>query len=159
MQRTGTLTKEVEQEIRAELENATQPRGACLVALKVIQRHHGWVSDDHLCAAADLLGLTPEEMESSATFYNHIHRKATGRHIILVCESVTCWFLGHEEIRARLQEKLGIEMGGTTADQRFTMLPVQCLGACDRAPAIMIDDDLHCDLTPDKIDNILAGYL
>ena len=155
---SAALTREIEEEILAKIEKVPHPRGACVLALKIIERHHGWVSDEHVRAASDLLGLTPEEIESSATFYNHIYRKATGRHIILICRSVTCWIMGYDEILERLRERLGIDMGDTSADGRFTLLPVQCLGACDRAPAIMIDEDLHCDLTPDMIDAILAGY-
>jgi NADH-quinone oxidoreductase subunit E len=154
----GALSKELEREIRAELEKTPYPRGVCLEALKIVEHHHGWVSDDHLQEVANLLGMTTEEVESNASFYNHIFRKAVGRHVILVCESITCCVMGYEDILERMLAKLEVELGGTTSDGRFTVLPIQCLGACDRAPVIMIDDDLHCDLTWEKVDAILERY-
>ena len=72
--------------------------------------------------------------------------------MILVCDSVSCWVMGYEQVCEYLRDRLGIDLGETTADGRFTLLPVVCLGACDHAPAMMIDDELHGDLTPEKID-------
>jgi NADH-quinone oxidoreductase subunit E len=102
--------------------------------------------------------MTTDELDSVATFYNLIFRKPVGRHIILVCTSVSCWVMGHEQILDHLRERLGIGLGETTTDGRFTLLPNVCLGACDLAPALMIDDDLHGNLDTQKIDEMLAGY-
>jgi len=93
-----------------------------------------------------------------ATFYNLIYRQPVGRHVILLCDSVSCWIMGYDNLRDHLKSRLGIDLGGTTPDGRFTLLPSVCLGACDHAPVMMIDDDLHLDLTPERIDQILAGY-
>lgn len=153
------LNEEIQHEIRTELQKAPDREAACLDALMIVQRRYGWISDELLAAVGDLLGMTTEELDSVSTFYNHIYRKPVGRHIILVCESITCWILGYEAILNHLIRRLGVELGGTTGDNRFTLLPIQCLGACDGAPAIMIDEDLHCNLTPEKIDRILEDYL
>jgi len=109
-------------------------------------------------AVAALLDMTPDELDSVATFYNLIFRQPVGRHVILVCDTVSCWVMGYEEIVAQLGERLGIAFGQTTADGRFTLLPIPCLGACDRAPAMMIDDDLHGPVLPEALDEILARY-
>ena len=145
-------------EIEAEFGRYGQKRGACIEALKIVQRHRGWVSDESLSDLADFLGMTVEDLDGVATFYNLIFRKPVGRHVILVCTSVSCHVMGFEEVFEYLREKVGIGFGETTPDERFTLLPAVCLGACDLAPAMMVDGDLHGDLDPQKIDEILDGY-
>ena len=152
------LTAEEKKEIEAEFPRYEQKRAACVEALKVVQRHRGWVSDEALIAVAEFLEMTPAELDGVATFYNLIFRKPVGRHVILVCDSVSCWIMGYERIVQHLQERLGIGLGETTADGIFTLLPIVCLGACDQAPAMMIDDELYGNLDEEKIDEILAGY-
>jgi len=100
----------------------------------------------------------PAELDGIATFYNLVFRRPVGRHVILVCDSVTCWVMGYDAVREHLTAQLGIKLGETTADSRFSLLPVVCLGACDRAPVMMIDGKLYGSLTPQKIDEILARY-
>jgi NADH-quinone oxidoreductase subunit E len=126
--------------------------------MKIVQRHRGWVSDDALKDIAELLEMTPDELESVATFYNLIFRKPVGKHVILLCDSVTCWIMGYDRLRQHLTSRLGIQLGETSADGRFTLLPNVCLGTCDHAPALMIDSDLHRDVNPQTIDAILATY-
>jgi NADH-quinone oxidoreductase subunit E len=152
------LTDEERQEIAAELPRYPEKRAACVEALKIVQRRRGWVSDESLREVAELLEMTPDELDGVATFYNLIFRRPVGRHVILLCDSVSCWIMGGTDLRQRLQERLQIRPGETTADGRFTLLPVVCLGACDRAPAMMIDDDLHGDLTAQRLDAILERY-
>ena len=82
-----------------------------------------------------------------------------GRHVILVCDSVSCYVTGYEIVRDHLIRRLGIGLGETTADGRFTLLPVACLGLCEQAPAMMIGDDVHGNLTPERMDAILANYV
>ena len=152
------LTTEEKKEIEAEFPRYEQKRAACVEALKIVQRHRGWVSDEVLIAVAEFLEMTPAELDAVATFYNLIFRKPVGKHVILVCDSVSCWIMGYERILQHLQERLGIVLGGTTGDGLFTLLPIVCLGACDQAPAMMIDDELYGNLDPAKIDEILANY-
>jgi len=140
--------------IEAEARLYERRSAACIEALKLVQRRNGWVDDENVREIGALLGMTPDEVDSVATFYNLVCRRPTGRHIIRICTSVSCWTLGYESLIARL----GIQPGETTADGRFTLLANQCLGACDHAPVLMIDDDLHRDVTPEKLDEILAKY-
>src|SRR5215475_10372186 len=149
------LTEEERQEIEAELHQYAQKRAVCIDALKIVQRRRGWVSDENVRDLAEFLEMTPEELDSVATFYNLIFRKPVGRRVLLICDSVSCWIMGYDRIREHLTARLGIALGETSADGEFTMLPIACLGACDHAPALMIDEALHQDLEPQKLDRIL----
>jgi NADH-quinone oxidoreductase subunit E len=152
------LTDEIRNEIEAEARHYAPRSGASIDALRIVQRHRGWVDDESLREVAALLGMTPDELDSVATFYNLIFRRPVGRHVIRLCTSVSCWIMGSERIQERLKERLGIGLGETTPDGRFTLVPNQCLGTCDHAPAIMIDDDLHQDAGLEQLDAILAKY-
>lgn len=152
------LTAKEKKEIEAEFPRYEQKRAACVEALKIVQRHRGWVSDETLIDVAEFLELNPAELDAVATFYNLIFRKPVGKHIILVCNSVSCWIMGSERILKHLQDRLGIVLGETSADGVFTLLPIVCLGACDQAPAMMIDDQLYGNLDSAKIDEILSTY-
>ena len=152
------LSAEEKREIEAELAHYADKRGVLPDALKIVQRHRGWVSDEAVADLAEFLGMTPAEVDSIATFYSLIWRRPVGRHVILVCDSVSCWITGYASIREHLSHRLGISLGETTADGRFTMLPCACLGACEQAPVMMIDDDLHGQLTPEKVDEVLSRY-
>jgi NADH-quinone oxidoreductase subunit E len=151
----AVLTEEERQEIEAEIHQYAQKRGVCIDALKIVQRRRGWVSDESVRDLAEFLEMTPDELDSVATFYNLIFRKPVGRRVILICDSVSCWIMGYDRIREHLTARLGIALGETSADGEFTMLPIACLGACDHAPALMIDETLHQDLEPNEIDRIL----
>ncbi|MHB0870721.1 MAG: NADH-quinone oxidoreductase subunit NuoE [Chloroflexota bacterium] len=152
------LTEEERREIEAELEHYEDRSAVCIEAMKVVQRHRGWVSDESLLDLGELLDMTPAEIDGVATFYNLIFRKPVGRHVILICNSVSCWIMGYTTLREQMSQRLGIDFGETTPDGRFTLLPIPCLGACDHAPTMMVDDDLHGDLTPEKIETILDNY-
>ena len=152
------LTAEECREIEGEAAQYAQKRAAAPEALKIAQRSRGWVSDETLRHVAALLDMTPDELDGIATFYNLIFRRPVGKHVIFVCDSVSCWVMGYEKMLEHLEKRLGVKLGSTTADGLFTLLPIACLGACDHAPAMMIDDDLYGDLTPEKIDEILSRY-
>jgi NADH-quinone oxidoreductase subunit E len=144
--------------IEAELQHYEQKRAGCIAALKIVQRHRGWVSDESIHDIAGLLEMTPDELDSVATFYNLIFRKPVGRHVILLCDSVSCWIMGYVRLREHLQARLGIDFGEISRDGQFTLLPVPCLGTCDHAPALMIGDELYRDLTAEKLDEVLDRY-
>ncbi len=152
------LTDEEKREIDEELGKYQTKRAAGPEALKIVQRYRGWVSDDSLRDVARYLELSDEELDSVATCYNFIFRKPVGRHIIVLCDSVVCWVVGYQGILAHLQQRLGIQMGQTTKDRRFTLLPAACLGACDQAPVMIVDEQLYVELTPAKVDEILEHY-
>jgi NADH-quinone oxidoreductase subunit E len=134
------------------------PRGAVSEALLIVQEARGWVPDEAIPEVASLLGMSREEVEAVATFYELVFRKPVGRHVILLCDSVSCWVTGEERILTHLTKRLGIGLGGTTPDGNFTLLPAGCLGACDAGPAMMIDGTLYDTLTPERADEILATY-
>jgi NADH-quinone oxidoreductase subunit E len=152
------LTPEERQEIETELNRYPTKQAVTIDALLVVQKHRGWVSDESLKDLAEFLGMTVEDLDGVATFYNLIFRKPVGRHVVMVCDSVSCWILGYEKIRQQLTKDLGVELGQTTSDGRFTLLPIVCLGTCDHAPAMMVDRDLYRDLSPEKLQRILEKY-
>ncbi|HUZ45294.1 MAG TPA: NADH-quinone oxidoreductase subunit NuoE [Terriglobia bacterium] len=152
------LSPEERQEIEAEIAHYPDKRAVSIDAMKVVQKHRGWVSDEALGDVAEFLGMSVDELDSVATFYNLIFRKPVGRHVIMVCDSVSCWLMGYDRVRDHLTSRLGIQLGETTPDGRFTLLPIVCLGTCDHAPAMMVDDELHRDLDSEKIDRILEQY-
>ena len=133
-------------------------KAAGIEALKIVQEHRRWVSDETLREVAAYMKMSAEELDSVATFYNLIFRRPVGRHVILICDSISCWVMGYENILHHLSNHLGIKLGQTTKDDRFTLLPNCCLGTCDRAPALMIDNDLYRNLTTDQLDEILEKY-
>lgn len=152
------LHEEDRRAILEERRHYEQPQAACIEALKVVQRRHGWVPDGAILAIAETLGVGPAAVEGVATFYSLIFRQPVGRHVILVCDSSSCFLTGFEAFSDALSTRLGIRFGQTTADGRFTLLPVCCLGACDRGPAMMIDDDTFGPVTPDDLDELLEAY-
>lgn len=152
------LSAEEQKEIQAEMKQYPDKKSVCIDAMKIVQRHRGWVSDESLRDIAGLLEMSVEDLDGVATFYNLIYRKPVGRHVILVCDSVSCWIMGYDRICEALSKKLGVQLGETTADSRFTLLPIVCLGACDHAPVMMVDGDLHRDLDPPKLDRVLETY-
>src|SRR5580700_7787939 len=152
------LTTEEISEIETEASHYPKRDAVCIDALKIVQRHRGWISDESLRDIAAHLGMSPTDLDSVATFYNLIFRRPVGRHVVMVCDSVSCWIMGHDRIRKHLSQRLGIGFGETTPDKRFTLLPIVCLGCCDHAPAMMVGADLHSDLDPQKIDTQLENY-
>jgi NADH-quinone oxidoreductase subunit E len=152
------LSAEERREIEAELPHYPDKQAACIDAMKIVQRYRGWLSDESIREIAEFLGMSPDDLDSVATFYNLIYRKPVGRHVILLCNSVSCWIMGYDRLRERLCRRLGIQLGETTADGRFTLLPIVCLGTCDHAPALLLDNDLHRDLSPDSVEQILESY-
>src|SRR5262250_3061825 len=152
------LTSDEINEIEAEAARYPKREAVCIDALKIVQRHRGWVSDESVRDIAEHLGMSATDVDSIATFYNLIFRRPVGRHVVMVCDSVSCWIMGYERIREHLCQGLGIGLGETTSDHRFTLLPIVCLGCCDHAPAMMVDNDLHIDLDCQKVDKELEKY-
>jgi NADH-quinone oxidoreductase subunit E len=152
------LTPEEIHEIEKEVALVPTRKAACIEALKIVQQHRRWVSDESLYSVAELLQMSAEELDSVATFYNLIFRKPVGRNVILLCDSISCYVMGYKKIYEHLQEHLHIKFGETTNDGRFTLLPNACLGTCDCAPALMINNELYRNLTIEKLDEILEEY-
>lgn len=150
------LTHEEIHDIEHEKTHYPYAQAVGLEALKIVQKYQGWVSDESLLAVAEYLKLPPDELEGVATFFNMIFRRPVGKNVILLCDSVACWMLGCDNLKAHITSKLGIEYGQTTADNLFTLIPVPCLGDCDKAPTMMVGDKTYRNLTPASIDAVIA---
>ena len=146
------------QAIEHECAHLPDRESAAIDALLIVQGQRGWVSDESVRGIARLLGMTTEAVDAIATFYSLIHRRPVGRHVVKYCDSVSCYVMGYEAVREALCRKLDIAPGETTADGRYTLLPTVCIGACDRAPALIIDRDLIFDATPEGVVEVLARY-
>jgi len=141
-------------EIDAELAHVPTPSGAAIDALKIVQAHRGWVSDESLQAIASYLDMSAAELDGIATFYTLIFRRPVGENVILLCNSVTCWMKGCNSLQQDITDQLGIGLGETTKDNKYTLLPMTCLGACDKAPVMMVGDDLHEDVTAQSLQSL-----
>jgi NADH-quinone oxidoreductase subunit E len=108
-----------------------------------------------MSAIADRLGLSSSFVEGVVTFYTMYQRKPPGRFLVQVCTTLSCQLCGTSDLVERLKKKLGIDFGETTADGQFTLVDVQCLGACGEAPIVQINDDYYTELTPEKLDDLL----
>lgn len=152
------LSDEERKEIEAELPHYPTKQAVSIDAMKIVQKHRGWVSDEALQDIAEFLGMSTSDLDGVATFYNLIFRRPVGRHVAYICDSVSCWIMGSQRLTERMTAHCNASLGEMTGDGRFTLIPIVCLGACDHAPVMMIDDDLHVDLTPDKAVEVLEQY-
>ena len=149
------LPETLRHNLQEQIARVDHPREMAIDVINVLQDHYGYFSDEALAQAADLLGMSPLELDELATFYTFIYREPVGKHVIHVCDSLICWMEGEENLVAHLCGRLGIQLGGTTADGLFTLLPVCCIGYCDRAPAILIDRKVHGPLTIESLDRLI----
>lgn len=152
------LSDEERHEIEHALSHYPDGRAASIDVLKTVQKHRGWVPDEAIPVLAEAIGISAADLEGVATFYSLIFRRPVGRHVIKVCDSISCHLTGYEELRDALVKQLGVQFGQTTKDGRFTLLPICCLGACDRGATLMIDDDLHGPVTPADVAGLLGNY-
>jgi NADH-quinone oxidoreductase E subunit len=135
-------------------------RQACLLpALWMVQEARGWISERAVAEVADVLDLTPAFVKGVVTFYTMYHTHPVGRHFIQVCTTSPCNICGAEDVtRAFLQHTGCGELGATSPDGRFTVIEVECLGACGFATPVLIDDDFIEGVTPERVPGILQGY-
>lgn len=152
------LTQEERCAIQTECKNYIDTRAAVIEALKIIQKNRGWVSDSSIKLVAQILNISESDVEGVATFYNQIFRQSVGQNIIRYCDSVVCYITGCEKIRETLTYLLNIKIGYTTKDKKFTLLPTCCLGLCDKAPIIMINEDEYYHVIPEQINKLLGLY-
>jgi len=148
------LPDALKESLARKISEAEYAREKAIDVMYEIQEHFGYMSDEAVCEAAELLGVTPVELEEIATFYDFIFREPVGKYVIHICDSAMCWLNGYESILDHLLSRLNIKMGETTADGLFTLLPVCCIGYCDRAPAMLINRKVYGNLTAEKIDAI-----
>jgi len=153
----GALSAQERAHIVALMAHYPQARAACIDALNYVQAQRGYVADEVLAETAALLGMSAAALDEVATFYNLIFRRKVGRHVMMLCNSVTCWMLGSDGLCARVKEVCGIGLGETSADGALTLLPIVCLGACDRAPALLLDGELHGGVDAPRLAGLLGG--
>jgi len=135
---------------------ADKKQSAVMGALRVVQEQNkGHLNNDLMDAVAEYLGMQPIAVYEVATFYSMYELKPVGKHKICVCTNISCMLRGSDNIVAHLNDRLGIKLGETTKDGRYTLKEVECLGACVEAPMFQIGDTYYGDLTPEKIDKIL----
>src|SRR5437016_3425500 len=130
-------------------------RAVLLPALHAVQHAYGWIPTQALEEVAEFLGLAPAEVMDTATFYEEYWLRPKGKYLVAVCRSLSCEICGSDDVTERLKRKLGIELGETTADGKFTLVEYECLGSCGTAPAALCNDVLHEDITPDSMDRLL----
>jgi len=143
-------------EINAEMSHYENKTAVSIEALKIVQKHRRWVSDQCLIAVAELLDISAEQLEGVATFYNLIYRQPVGKTVIHYCNSVTCWMLGSDKVGESLCRHLNVELGEMSADGEYTVLPIVCLGACDHAPVVMVGNELKFDINEDAVNEIFG---
>jgi len=136
----------------------SQEKRDLLVLLERAQSRSGYLSRETIAELAESLGLSISEVYGVATFYSFLSIKPQGRNVIRICKSLPCYLKDAQTIIDGVQKELGIRPGETTADGRFSFELTNCIGACDRAPAMMVNDDVHGELTPKKISKILQAY-
>jgi len=151
------ISESLKTELQGRIAAAITPREAAVDVMKSLQAHYGWLTDEAVGEAAVMLGLSPLQVEELATFYEMIYRRPVGRHVIHVCDSISCWAMGGESLLQKIGGLLGIAAGGTTGDGLFTLLPCCCLGNCGQAPALMIGATIYNRVTPESAASILAG--
>ena len=151
------IPTELKNELQNRIASAITSREAAVDVMKSLQTHYGWLTDEAVVEAGELLGLSPLQVEELATFYEMIYRRPVGRHVIHVCDSISCWAMGGESLLQQIAGLLGIEAGETTADGLFTLLPCCCLGNCGQAPTVMIGDIIHSRVSVETAADILES--
>ena len=134
------------------------PRSRLLPTLYLAQREFGHLSPEVIEYVASLMNLSPAKVLEVASFYTMLHKKPIGKYEIQVCTNVTCSMMKSRELLTYVEKKLKIKEGETTPDKLFTLRREECLGGCDKAPTIRINDTYHYNVTPEKIDEILSRY-
>jgi len=148
--------------LRATLSAEVLPRyesamGALLPCLHAVQHEHGWIPPQAMLEIAEFLKIDPSQVLDTASFYEEYWLKPKGKRLVAVCRSIACEFRGQPKITDAIKNHLGIDVGETTDDGEYTLIEVECLGSCDTAPAALIDETLHENLTEQSIVSAVAA--
>jgi len=149
------LPSDLTEKLTRMIGRGERPREHAIDVMLELQQHFGYLSDEAMLEASRLLGLTPLELDELATFYDFLYREPVGRYVIRVCDSTICWMEQQASLMDHIQRRLNVEVGGTTSDGLFTLLPVCCIGYCDRGPAMLVNRQVYGHLTPQRVDYIL----
>jgi len=149
-------------ERRAELDDivskypSDQKRSAVLAALYLVQDQIGYLTANGMRHVAGILEMTPAEVEDVATYYVMFYKEPVGRHVLQVCRTLSCALLGAERVTEALSEKLGLKVGETDKSGLFTLMEFECLGACDRAPIVMVNNEhWHEKVKPEDVGKLI----
>ena len=134
-----------------------QAAAAMLPVLWEVQRHKGWVDAESEAWVGDRLGVSPAHVHGVVTFYTMYKQQPSGKYHIQVCTTLSCMLRGCDQLVSHLEQKLAIKVGETTPDGKFSLVQVECLGSCDTAPMLQLNDDYHEDLTLERVDQLLDG--
>jgi NADH-quinone oxidoreductase E subunit len=151
-----TPERRQELERRAAQYPPEQRKSAILYAIFLVQQQQGFVSANGMRHVAEVIGCTPAEVEDVASYYAMFYRQPVGKYVIQVCRTLSCALRGAERVTEEIAAKLGIAVGGTDPTGTFTLIEVECLGACDRAPVVMVNDGWHECLQPEDAVTLLG---
>jgi NADH-quinone oxidoreductase subunit E len=151
------FTEENKKKFDAVLKRYPKKLAAMLPTLWLAQKQHGWISTEVMEYVASLLECSPAKVYEVMTFYTMFHREPVGRYHFQVCRTLSCQLCGSEAITAYLKEKLGVGVGETSSDGRYTLSEVECLGSCGTAPMLQLNDDYNENLTAEKLDRLIAS--
>ncbi len=155
-QGTKYLTDDMKIDIARKYFPRYPTKRACLLpTLHVIQHHYNWIPVAALEEVAEFLEISPAEVMDTATFYEEYWLKPKGKYLIQVCRSLSCEICASKQLTSHCEKKLGIEIGETTADGKFTLVELECLGSCGTAPVALVNEVVHENLTPEKLDEVL----
>lgn len=132
-----------------------QKRSALIPSLHLVQKEVGYLSHETVCEIAGIFDLSPNEVYEVVSFYTMFYKQPMGKYVIQVCTNISCLLCNAEEILNHLTGRLGIKLGETTPDKKYTLLEVECLGSCGTSPVVQINEDYYEDLTPEKLNRIL----
>jgi NADH-quinone oxidoreductase subunit E len=149
------VSEDLRKRLKKIVENAHDPREALVDVIMEYQRRTHWLDEAHIEEIAEITGISPLQVDELTTFYNLMFRKPVGKRVILICDSISCSMMGSDTLIQYLCNTLNIDLGGTTQDGMFTLLPICCLGNCGEAPAMLIGEKLYGNLIPEKIEEIL----
>ena len=149
------LTDQTKKKIEEIISRYASKEAALLPVLHLVQNEKGFISQQEEQLVAKLLDIKPIQVKEVVTFYTMFNQEPIGKYHIQVCSNLSCSLLGAESLIQHLEGKLGIAVGETTEDKKFTLTTVECLGACEQAPCMMVNFDYHENLDKDKIDQIL----
>lgn len=149
------LSENAVKEINELTSKYATKRSVIMPALSVVQREHGYVTEEGMRDVARILGLKPILVFEVATFYTMYNKKPVGKYHIQVCTNIACSLLGAEHLMDFLSRKLGIKTKETTSDKKFTLSAVECLGSCGTAPMMQVNDSYYENLTESKVEEIL----
>lgn len=150
------LTDAIKQRMESEIIPRYETRfAASIPVLHAVQHEHGWIPPQAIEEVAEFLNVKPADVYDTASFYEEFALKPKGKHMIAICRSIACEVCDHAKLTKMCRDKLGIEVGETTADGRFTLMELECIGACGGAPAALFNEDLHEFVTPEDLEKLI----